>query len=1015
MNRRFSSFHQFLVPLWLSVALPQAQEQADHVSAVMERGPHHSIWRTISHGQDEDGDETITTNSFVEIASGLNRWDEQSRQYIAASDEIEIINGAGIAQKAAFKAIFSANVNDPNGSVDLLTPGGERMVIQCIGLVYTDDTGKSTFIAETKDSIGQLVDRNTIVWADAFDDVKADIRIKVALDGFENDVIISEQLPDPALFGLNQSTRLEVWHQVLKRPQVETKVRQISRNDGSIDDDQEVSFGGMKLAQGNAFPVGRQWRMGAEGKGVEEVSVAKQWVRIGAGREAMDFLIESVPYSEASEQMENLPAAAQARNIDRNALNQQFAQARKGVRTRPVSVAQASAQKGEKPLLTAALTRGTHSAKAGYAIDYITRSTGLSNAEWRGDLTYYVTGPVACSGTNTLFEGGAVIKFAPTNSAKITVNTPITWSTDPYRPVIFTARDAHEVGEKIGTAVFTNTTYFADTALEIDASLAGNVLLSNLRVVNAKTGVRFLNGGSNHLIRHAQFVNCQVGIAPNSATFALQNALFHNVLTNFNGSSSVGRCEHVTVNGANVVNNNNTCTTLTYTNSLFVNVTTAGTITSSQNLISTNSANVFSSAAGGFHYLPGNSPYRFGTTAISQQLLKDLQVMTTYAPKEIVSDFTNNTTLEPNSLRGSAGLSLGFHYWPMDYIWSERNLTNATLLLTNGVAVGFYGGTNGVVLRNGAKFVSEGRPNRLNRLVRYQNVQEQPLLYGTSVNKTFLRLSGVISPLADVKLRFTDMPFLGYNVGANEIVYTGSLALNTLWMQDCRVFAGRLVVAPSSQAAVMSVGLTNNLIERPSFAFYHSDNSYSGDLRLQLRNNLIRFGWVEIWDDYISTDYWRTQDNFFDGVTLSVWSGGRSGYNSHNAYRNSTALPALPGTGNVSPNASFAFANGSFGRYYQSSATLYNVGSQSAASAGLYHYTVRADQAKEATSTVDIGFHYVAADANGNPIDADGDGAPDYLEDANGNGILDSGESNPGSGLDQLQVKITKPAGQAIP
>jgi len=71
-----------------------------------------------------------------------------------------------------------------------------------------------------------------------------------------------------------------------------------------------------------------------------------------------------------------------------------------------------------------------------------------------------------------------------------------------------------------------------------------------------------------------------------------------------------------------------------------------------------------------------------------------------------------------------------------------------------------------------------------------------------------------------------------------------------------------------------------------------------------------------------------------------------------------------------------------------------NAGSRTATAAGLYHHTVHADQTKETNSTVDIGFHYVATDASGNPQDYDGDGLRDYFEDWNGNGSADSGENN---------------------
>ena len=46
----------------------------------------------------------------------------------------------------------------------------------------------------------------------------------------------------------------------------------------------------------------------------------------------------------------------------------------------------------------------------------------------------------------------------------------------------------------------------------------------------------------------------------------------------------------------------------------------------------------------------------------------------------------------------------------------------------------------------------------------------------------------------------------------------------------------------------------------------------------------------------------------------------------------------------------------------------------------------------EGANTVSIGYHYVAVDGNGNPLDSNGNGIPDYLEDANGNGVFDTGD-----------------------
>jgi hypothetical protein len=93
------------------------------------------------------------------------------------------------------------------------------------------------------------------------------------------------------------------------------------------------------------------------------------------------------------------------------------------------------------------------------------------------------------------------------------------------------------------------------------------------------------------------------------------------------------------------------------------------------------------------------------------------------------------------------------------------------------------------------------------------------------------------------------------------------------------------------------------------------------------------------------------------------------------------------------------YQSGPLGRFYypatggsSSLTNLINTGSRLASAAGLYHFTTTTNQVKEATSQVDIGHHYVALDVTGLPVDTDGDGIPDYLEDRNGNGSFDAGD-----------------------
>jgi hypothetical protein len=173
---------------------------------------------------------------------------------------------------------------------------------------------------------------------------------------------------------------------------------------------------------------------------------------------------------------------------------------------------------------------------------------------------------------------------------------------------------------------------------------------------------------------------------------------------------------------------------------------------------------------------------------------------------------------------------------------------------------------------------------------------------------------------------------------------------------------------------------------------------YQNPLVVNLFNNLF-------WQSTVSLSYlaaqaqyvmpWRIKDNLFDNSAFSFVGDGnymQGIYVSNNGYRQTT--DALPGTNDVNPITNLVYATSWYGPWYigSSSPTILYMGSQSAASAGLYHYTIQTNQVPDGANTVSIGYHYVATDSSGNPIDTNGDGIPDYLEDSNGNGIYDAGD-----------------------
>lgn len=165
------------------------------------------------------------------------------------------------------------------------------------------------------------------------------------------------------------------------------------------------------------------------------------------------------------------------------------------------------------------------------------------------------------------------------------------------------------------------------------------------------------------------------------------------------------------------------------------------------------------------------------------------------------------------------------------------------------------------------------------------------------------------------------------------------------------------------------------------------------------------------------------RDCAFDSTSFNTGSDflyGNATYNDYdyNAYTNS-ANPFSTGGGHDVQNATFDWQSGFLGNYYlQSSSLLVDTGSQNADLAGLLYFTTQVDAfSREYGSTVDIGYHYIGIDYAGKPIDWDSDGIPDYLEDANGNGTLDSGETDPYNSSDSgLRVFITRPrSGSNLP
>jgi hypothetical protein len=139
----------------------------------------------------------------------------------------------------------------------------------------------------------------------------------------------------------------------------------------------------------------------------------------------------------------------------------------------------------------------------------------------------------------------------------------------------------------------------------------------------------------------------------------------------------------------------------------------------------------------------------------------------------------------------------------------------------------------------------------------------------------------------------------------------------------------------------------------------------------------------------------------------------------HNAYASSHYFTDHVGANDVYVEE-FDWQTGPLGDFYLphagiNLAQLVDAGSRDADVAGLYHFTSTVDQAPEADSVVDIGYHYVVTDDRRLPLDHDVDGLPDYVEDHDGDGTVDSGETDRMDAGDLgLKVLITHPADRLI-
>jgi hypothetical protein len=562
-------------------------------------------------------------------------------------------------------------------------------------------------------------------------------------------------------------------------------------------------------------------------------------------------------------------------------------------------------------------------------------------------------------------------------------------------------------------------TYPGYSYFTIDGPSVGEaVTLQHLRICYAGYGLHMY--GQTFTLSDAQFVHCYVACQPEYADCYLNNVLISDVETAF------GSGAYYTVNGTHLtIADNSGPLTSTWddpgdcgvflTNSLLVNIASSGPIAVSTNYTATlaSSAGIFQIVGGGSYYLETNSPYRnVGTTNIDPTLLVNLRTKTTYPPI-VYSNTTISvaTTLSPQAQRDTDTPDLGYHYEPLDYVFGYCTVSS-NLAFTAGTSVGFFNDPYAyaaLLVGDSVTVNFAGTATAPCRWSVWDTVQEG----GNGVWQNEYALGGIVGDSFATTAPAVTANFTICSALANEVnFFRDGGTLLTLCATNSEFWIGNI------GGYYSSFNFVNCLIVKSLVGLWWN----YGDANLSLQGCTMIGGFLYA-DHDASGDWPVTVVNCaFEGTAfyMNPHSNSDNGYYSdYNTFLSGADQTYMAGSHDLILTDGYNWQSSWLGDFYlPDDSPLIDAGSTNANWLGLYHFTTQVYQGKETNSIVDIGYHYVAVDYyTGLLIDTDGDGTPDYLEDANGDGAVNSGETDWQNAVDLgFRVRIARPRyGNSLP
>ena len=684
---------------------------APTASSPVSRDGSSTVWERTVYERSPNGIIVPRKSRYTELSSGLNFYDSNAKQWTPSREQIDLLPPGGAFAAAATHGQHSARfpLDIAKGVIQLSTPDGKQLQSRPVGLFYEDDNN-SALIAILTNSAGELVGSNSVVYPEAFEGAAASIRYTYTKSGFEQDIVVQGQLPDPAALGLIPAkTRLGLLTAFFDTNNPVVTPGPTDPQTGLSD--ATLRFGAMTMTKGRAFSIGDgeqtpppagataaswlNWITNAASSG--GTPTYKRWFQLN-GR---NFLMEEVPYQRVAAQFEQLPPTTG--RLDAESTNLWTAESfLDAIPARLLSLPPSGEPVNTQ---TMRLSRVGLDETRAVVLDYtVTLNSGHNNWVFQGDTTYFVSASCNLTGATTI-EGGAVIKANSMGTINIDQNGTIACNTGQYRPAVFTSFNDNTVGETINGSSGSPALYDANEFLNIGATYAS---VHDLHFAYCNLAMFQGNGGLLN-ITNCQFqniANAVVGynielfnvlIAPSpyvfypSVSFTGPSLVAANVTAGYATGGSHWNCFVYPVNSSATVTLVN-CLVTGYPIFAYGSATLVSTAT--YNLSS--GAGVYQTVGGGNFYLAYDSPYHnAGTANLAPYKLADLADRTTHPPVAYNTTISSyDFTVQVPRDTGSPGPDVGYHYDPLDYIFRNCSV-DSDMTFPAGTAVGWQKGPQG--------------------------------------------------------------------------------------------------------------------------------------------------------------------------------------------------------------------------------------------------------------------------------------------------------------------------------